>query len=163
MLSRRNLLKRALGLAGVLTHPGRVFPADQAGSQKGVSLLPAMPSEDVFSYLRRTAGGVNSARYKQILGAANPFKEGDQIVGVAAADDAARQSARALVAATRLDQINAHPPLEDNLFRLLQQSIDQVAAAKTATLTLGELTRLLLRESENEIRRIMPGLSSDVI
>ena len=66
-------------------------------------------------------------------------------------------------AATRIDQINALPPLEDKLFRLLQQSIDQASAAKTATLTLGELTQFLLRESETEIHRIMPGLSSDAI
>jgi len=163
MLCRRNLLKGALGVAAVAIRPGRVYSTDQTGLPRGVSLPAAQPGEDVFSYLRRKAGGVSMARYKEILGAANPFKEGDQIVGVAAADDAARHTARALLAATRVDQIDVHPPLEDKLFRLLQQSIDQAAAAQTAALTLGELTRLLLRESEAAIRRIMPGLSSDVI
>src|SRR5262245_14350381 len=161
MLCRRKLLKGGLAAAVVATQPG-VCTADQS-SQPPVSLQPSMPGEDVFRYLRRTAGGFSAARYKQILGAANPFKEGDQIVGVAAADDASRRTARALLAATRLDQINAHPLLEDNLFRLLQQSVNEAAAAKTAAMTLGELTRFLLRESEATIKAIMPGLSSDVI
>src|SRR5205807_448697 len=98
-----------------------------------------------------------------ILGAANPFKEGDQIIGVAASDDASRATARALLAATQVNQIDAHPLLEDGLFRLLQQNVDRSAAAATANLTLGELKRFLLRESDEAIRAIMPGLSSDAI
>lgn len=143
--------------------PRSALSADPASAPHGVSLPAARPREDIFAYLQRTAGGFDSQRYKQILGAANPFKEGDQIVGVAAADDATRRTARELLAATRIEQIDAHPPLQDNLWRLLQQSLDQSAAAKTAQLTLSELTRLLLREREQAIRPILPGLSSDVI
>src|SRR5207244_278274 len=129
----------------------------------GVSLRSSLPGEDIFAYLRRTTGGFDAARYKQILGAANPFKEGDRIVGVAAADDAPRATARALLAATRVEAIEGHPLLEDRLSRLLVQSVDRSAAAKTNQLTLSELKELLLRESEAAIRPLLPGLSSDVI
>ncbi|HZN32169.1 MAG TPA: ethanolamine ammonia-lyase subunit EutB [Pirellulaceae bacterium] len=162
MLRRRTLLKAALGAAAAAATPV-ASSAEQPVAARGVSLAAALPGEDVFSYLRRTAGGFDDRRYKQILGAANPFKEGDQIVGVAAADAAARETARGLLAATRIEQIDVHPPLEDKLFRLLQQSRDAQAAAAAARLTLGELKRLLLHEDEAAIRRLMPGLSSDTI
>jgi ethanolamine ammonia-lyase large subunit len=163
MLRRRTLLKAAFGAVslGGLRHRF-AHAADQAAA-RDVSLPASHAGEDVFAYLRRTTGGFNAVRYKQILGAANPFKEGDRIVGVAAADDASRSTARDLLAATRVSEIESHPPLEDRLFRLLVQSLHGAAAAKTNELTLGELKQLLLRESELAIRPLLPGLSSDVI
>ena len=122
MLRRRTLLKAAFGAAafgGVC--PRCVHSTDGAAVPAGVSLRSSLPGEDIFAYLRRTTGGFDAARYKQILGAANPFKEGDRIVGVAAADDAPRATARALLAATRVEAIEGHPLLEDRLSRLLVQ------------------------------------------
>lgn len=159
-MRRRTLLTAALGAGAAAALPR---PLAFAVQPRGLTLAPAQAGEDIVAYLQRTAGGFDAARYKQILGAANPFKEGDQIVGVAAADEGARATARAILAATRVEQINAHPPLEDDLFRLLRQSLDPQAAARSARLTLGELKQLLLRESEPAIRRLMPGLSSDAI
>src|SRR6476620_8900646 len=137
MLRRRTLLKAAFGAAAI-GGAGRSFvrSAQQAAEPAGVALSPALPGEDVFSYLRRTTGGFDAARYKQILGAANPFKEGDHIVGVPATADASRATARELLSATLVSQIETHPPLEDQLFRLLSQSRDGEAAAKTQSLTL---------------------------
>jgi ethanolamine ammonia-lyase large subunit len=119
--------------------------------------------EDVFSYIRRLKGSFDDTLYKQILGAANEFKEGDAIVGVAADDDATHQNARMLLANTRVGDINAHPLLEDNLFRLLQQSLDQQARSVTTGMTMAELRRFLLEQNENAIKSVMQGLSSDVI
>src|SRR4051812_32455263 len=164
MVHRRTFVKAGLGaLAAHITPRARGQNDENTQVQATVSLSSALPGEDISAYLRRTKGSFDASRYKQILGAANPFKEGDQIVGVAASDENSRATARALLAATPLSQIDAHPPLEDELFRLLQKTIDRSAAAKTANLTLGELKRLLLFESEAAIRAIMPGLSSDVI
>ncbi len=164
MLRRRTLLKAAFGAAALGgVSPPIVRSADQAVDSRGVSLAAPAPGEDIFAYLQRTTGGFDAARYKQILGSANPFKEGDLIVGVAAADETSRATARTLLSATRVRDIEAHPPLQDRLFRLLTQSVDQTAAAKTSQLTLGELKQLLLRESEAAIRSLLPGLSSDVI
>jgi ethanolamine ammonia-lyase large subunit len=162
MLSRRTFLKAAIGTAGsAWICPGGVSVA--ADTSPGVSLESPQPGEDLFAYLQRTRGGFDATRYKQILGAANPFKEGDRIVGVAAADDASRANARELLAATRIEQIESHPLLEDELYRLLKSNIDRAAAAETQQLTLGELKQLLLREEEPAIQAIVPGLSSDCI
>jgi ethanolamine ammonia-lyase large subunit len=114
----------------------------------------------VFAYVLRRQGRFDAPLYKQILGAANPFKEGDQIVGVAAADEASRVAARALLSNTRIGDLDEHPPLQDELFRLLQQSLDNASTARAAPLTLGELKQLLLTQTEGAIRSLMPGLSA---
>jgi ethanolamine ammonia-lyase large subunit len=128
-----------------------------------MSLRDARPGEDVFAYIRRRKGSFDAALYKQILGAANAFKEGDQITGVAAADDASRAAARTLLSNTQLSDLDAHPPRKDDLFRLLLQSLDPASTAKSSRLTLGELKQRLLTQPEGAIRPLMPGLSSDVI
>ncbi len=149
MLRRRTLLKAAFG-AAALGGAGRILAdsADQPAAAHGVALAASLPGEDIFTYLRRTSGRFDQTLYKQILGAANPFKEGDRIVGVAAADDASRSTARNLLAATRVSEIESHPPLEDRLFRLLCVSVDRRSAAATSQFSLGELKEFLLREHE---------------
>jgi ethanolamine ammonia-lyase large subunit len=165
MFYRRQFLQACAGTAAAVAFPGvlgariaRAAPLSQAAP-----LAEPRLSEDVFAYVTRQKGAFDATLYKQILGAANPFKEGDQIVGVAAADDASRATARALLANTKLSDLDAHPPLEDDLLRLLRQSLDAEAAAKTAPLTLGELKQLLLTQPEAAIRPLLPGLSSDAI
>ncbi len=129
----------------------------------GVSLEPPRDHEDVFAYLQRHFGQFDRQRYAQILGAANEFKEGDESIGVAAADDGARAHARRLLANTRLRDIDAHPLLKDDLYALLAQTRDTAAAERTANLTLGELKQFLLTQPEAEIHAVAPGLSSDAI
>jgi ethanolamine ammonia-lyase large subunit len=163
MLSRRTLLKSALAAAALTAARTILLRADGKAAPGGVQFPMSLPGEDIFTFLERTSGRFDAARYKQILGAANPFKEGDQIVGVAAADEASRGTAQSLLAATRIGQIDAHPVLEDHLYRLLVQSIDQHAAAKSRHLTLAELKQLLLTETEAAIHALVPGLSSDAI
>jgi ethanolamine ammonia-lyase large subunit len=119
--------------------------------------------EDVFAWMQRTGGRFDPALYRQVLGAANEFKEGDEIVGVAAPDEGSRQRARMLLANTRLRDIDAHPAHRDQLYDLITTSLDPAAHSSTADLTLGELKRLLLDGEQDVIRSIMPGLSSDVI
>src|SRR5947199_7175837 len=110
MLRRRTFLKSALGATAALAAGARPNQAaEKPGDERSVRLVESLAGEDVFSYLQRTAGGFDATRYKQILGVANPFKEGDQTVGVAAADEASRLTARALLAATPLGQVAAHP------------------------------------------------------
>lgn len=130
---------------------------------RGVSLVPAVPGEDIFVFVQRVKGAFDATLYKQILGAANEFKEGDQHVGVAATDAASRATARELMGNTRLAQIDAHPPLTDLLFGFIKQCLDPAASAKSARLTLGELKQFLLTSNADAIHSVMPGLSSDVI
>ena len=164
MVCRRDFLLSVAGGAaltglGVSYRPGlaAVVPT---------SLVPigsGDPAEDVFQYVRRVKGSDDVVLYKQILGAANDFKEGDEIVGVSAADETSRINARLLLANTRVRDIDAHPLLSDQLGQLLQQDRDSKASAETAQWTLGELKQFLLTRDEASIKSVMGGLSSDVI
>lgn len=164
MIRRRQFLQAlaAGGTANSLAWPAKKSAAEDL-DPPALAIARIEPGEDVFGYLRRTQGEFDAAKYKQILGAANEFKEGDQIVGVAAADEASRQNARSLLANTRLGDLDEHPPLRDRLFDLLEQSRDSAAAARIADWTLGQLKQALLTQNEDEIRAFRGGLSSDVI
>ncbi len=65
------------------------------------AISEAYPDEDVFSFIRRLRGADDTEFYARILGAANDFKDGDGIVGVAAADDASRRRPMMLRGKTR--------------------------------------------------------------
>lgn len=123
----------------------------------------AQRDEGLLSYITRRQGRFDDTLFKRLLGAANEFKEGDAIVGVAAADDQERTLARQLISATKLGDIDAHPPLVDDLYRMIDASVDAGARARTADWTFAELKAFLLTEDEAAIQAIMPGLSSDVI
>ena len=127
--------------------------------------LAATPrdDEDLFGYLQRTIGGFDRARYLQLLGAANAFKEGDHAIGVAAADDQERLLARTLLAATRLEEIDAHPIIADDLHALLRVDLDDRARQQSATWTMGQLRDVLLTHDGASITALARGLSSDVI
>jgi len=127
------------------------------------SIGGTLPGEDVFRFIARERGAHDAKRYAQILGAANAFKDGDRIVGVAAADEASRQNARTLLANTRLADIDAHPLHPDTLFAFISAARDAHASDRLAERTLGQLKQLLLGADEAETRQIMPGLSSDVV
>jgi ethanolamine ammonia-lyase large subunit len=144
----------------------REFLSTLAVVCSGPALLRAAdvdPSDDLFRYIHRTHGRFDAAAYKQLLGNANPFKEGDAIVGVAAADDAARRRARTLLSATTLGDIDAHPLLDDDLYRALAGSLDAAVQSQLSRWTFGELKAFLLTRDEPAIQAILPGLSSDVI
>lgn len=141
----------------------------------GLASLPAAPvlvtaaaeseavAEDLVSHVTRLAGGWDPSLYARLLGNANVFKEGDAIVGVAAADEASRQRARALLARTSLRAIDSHLPFSDRLSTALAADLDADARSRTAAWTLGELRSFLLTQPESAIKAVMPGLSSDVI
>jgi ethanolamine ammonia-lyase large subunit len=162
LLGRRSLLAGSLAGAALAWARGSTR-AYAAGPAIGVTLSPLQDGEDVFAYVHRQRGDFDATLYRQILGAANEPKEGDAIIGVGAADEGSRQSARRLLANTVVGQIDAHPLRDDDQHKLLQQCRDQRASAKTAAWKLGELQTFLLRATEVEIKEVMPGLSSDVI
>lgn len=163
MVSRRRLLKTlAAAAAGwpLLGNPrfavGDASPALEPLPEPG-------RGEDAFAYIQRLHGRFDQSAYLGVLGAANEFKEGDAIVGVAAADADSRARARQLLERTTLRDIDAHPLLDDELGDLLTQSVDAGRHAETADWTLGRLKEFVLSADESEIQRVMPGLSSEVI
>ena len=150
----------------------REFCCALAGSLAGSALLPPLlqarllttkPEEDLFAFMKRTAGKFDRATYQQLIGAANAFKEGDQILGVAAVDEASRTQARRLLSNTRLGDILKHPLFEDRLYSRLLDSLSPDAVKKTSPMTLGELKEFLLTKKESDIQPILDGLCSDVI
>ena len=158
MVSRREFLLS--GGAGLIALGGM----GSLGADSSTLTLPAPKlGEGLFDYIQRTRSQFDSTLYRHVLGAANPFKEGDEIVGVAAANETVREQARRLLAATRVADLDAHPLLDDELYRLIQQGLDPVEKARAGRMTLGELKQYLLTHSESEIKALLPGLSSDVI
>ncbi|MCO6456740.1 MAG: ethanolamine ammonia-lyase subunit EutB [Pirellulaceae bacterium] len=152
-----------LGGPSVLADPAAPTAQPASSPPAGVQVGPPQPGEDLFAYIRRVRGTFDRTLYKQILGAANEFKEGDQIVGVAAANEDSRLHARQLLEATRLSDIDEQPVHRDALFDLLRETTRGVRAAETARLTLGELKQFLLASDAAAIEALSADLSSDAI
>ncbi|WP_164016576.1 ethanolamine ammonia-lyase subunit EutB [Pyxidicoccus trucidator] len=166
LLHRRTVLAAMVGsAAATLLGCGKdsVSRPPPGPPAEGVHIPDVRPGEDVFGYVQRLKGGFDETLYKQVLGAANAFKEGDALVGVAASDDASRVNARQLLENTRLVDLGAHPLHQDGLHALLVETEDRVAASSTADWTLGRLKQSLLEDDEAAIHLLMPGLGSDVI
>lgn len=120
-------------------------------------------AESIFQYIERQAGAFDVKLYHQVLGAANEFKEGDAIIGVAAADEQSRQNARALLSQTRIREIMEHPPWVDQLSQWNDRFIEKDSAASWGEQTLGDLKSALLTSTDLQVHALMPRLNSDVI
>ena len=160
-MSRRQFLVM-VGAASAALAGYRI--AARAASGGGTIAVPEVaPGEDVFAYIGRVKGGFDQTLYRQLLGAANDFKEGDQAIGVAAADETTRANARALLANTKIRDLHEHPLLVDELQRLIWQTTDQAQYAQVQDWTMGQLKEFLLTASEPDIKGVMYGLTSDTI
>lgn len=157
-LTRRDFLSALSGGSLAVAHASWVSAADAPRS-----LPTSLSGEGLIDYVTRISGAFDETLYKRLLGAANEFKEGDAIVGVAAANAAERLQARQILSATRLGAIDAHPPLIDDLYRALHGSVDKPLQSRLSSWTFAELRDYLLTQDEPAIQAIMPGLSSDVI
>lgn len=162
MIRRRDFLKATASLAtGTCFRFPHSSMADPVANQ--VPLPPIEMGEDVFTYLRRTRKRLDLDLYKRVLGAANEFKEGDQIVGVAAGRDSERLQSRKLLASTRLREIDRYPVYRDQLSDFIAKDRDDRANELTRDWTLGALKSFLLEREEPDIKRLAVGLSSDAI
>ena len=163
MISRRQFVRRtaACGAAALGNAAATVSAIPPQSSS--VSLVACLPGEDVFSYLNRVNARFDEVLYRQIIGAANPFKEGDVTIGISAENDAVRDIARQLLSNTHIADLDAHQITSDRLTKLLQQSVRGDVQTKTQHFTLGTLKKFLLNRKEDEIKAILPGLSSEVI
>ena len=153
----RNKGKLLLGVAICLA---MTFLSGLAGA---VTIRDVRPGEDVFKYVQRTKGKFDQTLYRQVVGAAAVFKEGDQTIGVAAANEASRENARRLLANTRIRDLIDKPLFVDNQFKLITNTTDKAQYNKIRNWTLGELKTFILTKPEKDIKAIMPGLHSDVI
>ncbi|MCH1438905.1 MAG: ethanolamine ammonia-lyase subunit EutB [Rubripirellula sp.] len=131
--------------------------------EKTVSLVNAQVGEGIFEYLNRVQLGFDEKAYRNIIGAANPFKEGDAALGVAATNDAARGIARQLLSNTILSDVDDHPITQDRLSQLLKQTVVRGEHPTNQSQTLGQLKQFLLEHDEVSIKAVLPSLSSAVI
>lgn len=122
-----------------------------------------LPGEGIMQYLRRTEGEVQHKAYQALVGAAGPFKEGDQTIGVAATSPAHRLKAQQLLANTRLSELQDRPLHDDEVFRYAQKGVDKAVYSEIKDWTVGQLKNYVLDSPEADIKKIMPGLPSDAI
>ena len=153
MTTRRQFSKRVVIAAAVGITPST--PGVVSGNN-------ASPGKDVFTHIVGERGQFDLTYYRQLLGAANTFKEGDHTVGVAAEGPQHRNLSRHLLANTRIRDIDRRPPFQDELYAFITKSHSAVDRP-IGQQTLGELKQFLLTRAEPEIKSIMPSLSSDVI
>jgi ethanolamine ammonia-lyase large subunit len=118
-------------------------------------------NEDIFSYINRIKGKMNQTLYRQIIGSANEFKEGDLTLGIAAASEDSRKNSRELLANTKIGDLKKNSLFTDELYQLIQNTTE--ANPILDDWTMGELKTFVLEQSEEEIKVIMPALTSDVI
>jgi ethanolamine ammonia-lyase large subunit len=169
VIRRRTFLRALAGSASAVAINAnpciRVRGATAVPTSPGVGVVvdEVRAGESLFDRVRGRGGAFDETLYKQLLGAANAFKEGDAIIGVAAATEASCQRARTLLSNTLLHEIDAHPLLRDTLTDLLRRDLDEAAAAATAGMTVGALKQFLLDRDEAAIQPVLPGLSSATI
>jgi ethanolamine ammonia-lyase large subunit len=157
-MKRRTFVQSVLASTAIAAHP-----AMGVTSQGGV-LSPALPGQDIFRYVQQHRGGFEAPLYLQLLGFANDYKEGDEIVGVAASSDVDRATARMLLGNTLVGDIDLHPPHRDELFRFIRPpTVGGEDTESPARWSLGQLKIFLLSQDQEGIRRIAASLSSDVI
>ncbi len=128
-----------------------------------VTIESINPNENIFQYIRRIQGSFDQTLYQKIVGAANEFKEGDQALGLAAANEISRSNARILLSNTKIKDIHNNPLFKDNLQELIWKTTDASQYNKIKEKTLQEIKNFLLAKSESDIKGIMDGLNSDAI
>ncbi len=142
-----------------------VTAGQSAATIEKAGRLLASPSdnESLPAYLQRVLTDADPMAYARWLGAANDYKEGDEIIGVAAPDEATRQLARRLLANTTIAEVDANAPHRDQVFSLIEETTDANIRASLKDMTLGQLKAFVLTRSESDIHTLRQGLSSDVI
>lgn len=163
--TRRDFI-RLYGLAAgaVVILPVGISCSDMAAPlNKPVEILTPEQGEDVFAYILRIKGKFDLSLYRQIVGSANSFKEGDAAQGLAAFDENSRIHARTLLGNTTIKDIYENPLFKDDILVLIHQTTNKDEQGIIGSWTLDELKLFVLEKSEAEIRPLMPGLSSDVI
>jgi len=91
----------------------------------------------IISHIQGIHGQFDLTNYRQLIGAANPFKEGDATLNVAAKNEEHRQLARQLLANTSIQEIDTHVLFEDEVQALIKQTTKE--STEIANWTLGEL------------------------
>jgi ethanolamine ammonia-lyase large subunit len=154
------LLKLGMVSISMMLTKSQVFGLPASLTNPLIDFKDSLNDEDIFTYISRVSGGFDLKLYKQLVGTANEFKEGDGIAGIAAPDETARKMARNLIANTLLSDVIEQPLFRDEQYDLIHNT---TAFDKDVIgMTLGQLKEFLLKSDEADIKRIMPSLSTYV-
>ncbi len=104
---------------------------------------------------------------KEVLAKANPKKSGDDLAGISARDPIERVAARAVLSRLTLAELRQNPVVpyeQDELTRLCEDTLDEVAYQAVKDLTLGQFREwlLLFTTTGPLIRSISPGLTPEM-
>jgi len=160
-MERRDFLSK-LGMATVsyTLVSGKVFGESDYFHFEKIEVPSPIVGEDLFQYIQRQKGSFDVTLYRQLLGAANEFKEGDEIAGIAAASDEDRLKARMLLAETTLDNIRKHSVFTDEQSEFIEQSTrsfqETESGKAVGKLRMREFKELLLSSNETEIKTLLP-------
>jgi ethanolamine ammonia-lyase large subunit len=108
------------------------------------------------------------ADLREVFAKANEEKSGDRLAGIAAETERERVAAKIVLADIRLSDIVDQPlidPDQDDVSRLILNSLDREAFHPIRAMTVGEFREYLLdeRTGEDELRRLQEGLTPEII
>lgn len=104
---------------------------------------------------------------KEVLAKANPPKSGDDLAGISARDPVERVAARAVLSEITLAELRESPVVpyeEDELTRMVEDTLDEQAFRAVKGLTVGQFREWILdtRTAGATIRSIAPGLTPEM-
>lgn len=103
---------------------------------------------------------------KEVLAKANEEKSGDKLAGIAAQDAAERVAAKVVLADLTIRDLRNHPVIDyekDEVTRVIQDGVDEIAFDKIKSMTIGEFRDFILASPAKEIEAIQNGLTAEVI
>ncbi|WP_074463609.1 ethanolamine ammonia-lyase subunit EutB [Cellulosilyticum sp. I15G10I2] len=103
---------------------------------------------------------------KEVMAKANELKSGDALAGIAALSAHERIAAKMILADITLETIYNNPLIpyeEDEVTRLIVESIDRDIYEGIKKMTVGELRDFILSVEKEEIERIRPALTAEMI
>src|SRR5437870_296698 len=107
------------------------------------------------------------ADLREVFAKANEEKSGDRLAGLAAETERERVAAKLVLADVRLSDIVDHPlidPDQDDVTRLILDSLDRESFRPIRAMTVGEFREYLLEDTtgEEELRRLQRGLTPEI-
>lgn len=107
------------------------------------------------------------ADLRELFAKANEVKSGDQLAGIAAASERERVAAKLALAEVTLGEIVERPlidPDDDDVSRLIVETLDPAAFGHWKSKTVGELRETLLSDewSDEELRQLQRGITPEI-